>query len=188
TDSLTFSNVKTSSVGRFDSWETIDLTNDTRLTFDAPLTLGDAGTGTGTLNVDATSTIYGGEAQSGVNPFTAGQFANVVNAGRIDLTNGGSSTTDTFTITGNYTGQNGLVFLDTVLAGDASPSDKLVINGGTGSGNTGVVIDTVGGAGAATASDGIMVVQALNGATTSAGAFSLDGWNSPLIARTVSAT
>lgn len=175
TDSLAFSNVKTGAVGRFDSWETIDLTNDTRLTFDATLTLGDAGTGTGTLNVDATSTIYGGEAQSGVNPFTAGQFANVVNAGRIDLTNGGSSTTDTFTITGNYTGQNGLVFLDTVLAGDASPSDKLVIDGGTASGNTGVVVNNVGGAGASTASDGIMVVQALNGATTSAGAFSLDG-------------
>ncbi len=174
-DSLTFNNVKTGAVSRFDSWETINLTNDTRLTFDTALTLGDAGTGTGTLNVDATSTIYGGEAQSGVNPFTAGQFANVVNAGRIDLTNGGSSTTDTFTITGNYTGQNGLVFLDTVLAGDASPSDKLVINGGTASGNTGVVINNVGGAGASTASDGIMVVQALNGATTSAGAFSLDG-------------
>jgi len=33
----------------------------------------------------------------------------------------------------------------------------------------------VGGAGASTASDGIMVVQALNGATTSARAFSLNG-------------
>ena len=175
TDSLTFSNVKTGAVGRFDSWETIGLTNDTRLTFDTALTLGDADTGTGTLNVDSSSTIYGGAARSGVNPFAAGQFANVVNAGRIVLTNGGSSTTDTFTITGNYTGQNGLLFVDTVLAGDASPSDKLVINGGTASGNTGVVVNNVGGAGASTASDGIMVVQALNGATTSAGAFSLNG-------------
>ncbi|KAB2722391.1 autotransporter outer membrane beta-barrel domain-containing protein [Brucella intermedia] len=175
TDGLTFNNVKTGAVDRFDSWETINLTNDTRLTFDAALTLGDAGTGTGTFNIDGSSTVYGGSAQSGINPFTAGQLANVVNAGRIDLTNGGGSTTDTFTITGNYTGQNGLLFVDTVLAGDGSPSDKLVINGGTASGNTGVVVNNVGGAGASTASDGIMVVQALDGATTAAGAFSLDG-------------
>src|SRR5690606_19532558 len=81
TDSLTFSNVKTGAVGRFDSWETIGLTNDMRMPFDTALTLGDTDTGTGTLNVDSSSTIYGGAARSGVNPFTAGQFANVVNAG-----------------------------------------------------------------------------------------------------------
>ncbi|MDH7791322.1 autotransporter outer membrane beta-barrel domain-containing protein [Ochrobactrum sp. AN78] len=174
-DALTFDNVKTGKVGRFDSWETINLTNDTRLTFDTTLTLGDAGTGTGTLNVDAASTIYGGSAQSGINAFSPSQLASVFNAGRIDLTNGGSSTSDTFTIKGNYTGQNGLLFVDTVLGADASPSDKLVIDTGNASGSTGIVVNNVGGAGASTVSDGIMVVEALNGATTTGGAFSLNG-------------
>lgn len=102
--------MKTGKVSRFDSWETINLTDDTRLVFDSALTLGDAGTGTGTLNIDATSTIYGGAAMGSVNPFAASQLASVFNAGRIDLTNGGTSTTDTFTIKGNYVGQNGLLF------------------------------------------------------------------------------
>jgi len=174
-DALTFDNVKSGKVGRFDSWETINLTNDTRLTFDTTLTLGDTGTGTGTLNIDAASTIYGGSAQSGINAFSPSQLASVFNAGRIDLTNGGSSTNDTFTIKGNYTGQNGLLFVDTVLGADASPSDKLVIDTGNASGSTGIVVNNVGGAGASTVSDGIMVVEALNGATTTGGAFSLNG-------------
>ncbi len=59
TDGLTFDNVKAGAVDRFDSWETISLTNDTRLIFDTTLTLGDADTGTGTLNIDTSSTIYG---------------------------------------------------------------------------------------------------------------------------------
>jgi autotransporter family porin len=178
-DSLTFDNVVAGGVSRFDSWETVNLTNNTSLTFDTAFTLGDAGTGTGTLNIDATSTILGGSAQSSIVPFTAGQLVNVVNAGRIDLTNGGSSTTDSLTITGNYTGQNGLLLIDTVLAGDGSPSDRLVIDSGAASGNTIIEVNNVGGAGARTATDGIMVVQALNGATTTAGAFAL---NEPLAA------
>ncbi len=173
-DSLTFDNVVADRVSRFDSWETVNLTNNTRLTFDAPFTLGDSGTGTGTLNIDATSTVMGGSAQSSIIPFTAGQLANVVNAGRIDLTNGGSSTTDSFTIAGNYIGQNGLLLIDTVLASDNSPSDRLVIDSGAASGNTTIEVNNVGGAGARTATDGIMVVQALNGATTTAGAFALN--------------
>ncbi len=174
-DVLTFSNVKTGNVARFDSWETINLTNDTRLVFDNALTLGDAGTRTGTLSIDATSTVYGGGTKSGVNPFTAGQLANVYNAGRIDLANGGMSTTDAFTIKGNYVGQNGLLFVDTVLGSDNSPSDKLVINTGVASGSTSIAVTNVGGAGAATNADGIMVVEALNGGSTSQNAFSLNG-------------
>ncbi|KAB2676588.1 autotransporter domain-containing protein [Brucella tritici] len=175
TDVLTFNNVKTGKVARFDSWETINLTDDTRLLFDSALTLGDAGTGTGVLNIDATSTVYGGAAKGGVNPFAAGQLANVFNAGRIDLTNGGTSVADTFTIKGNYDGQNGLLFVDTVLASDSAPSDKLVIDAGVASGNTSIAVTNVGGAGAATNADGIMVVQALNGASTNQNAFSLNG-------------
>lgn len=174
-DVLTFNNVKTGKVARFDSWETINLTNDTALVFDDAFTLGDAGTGTGALNIDVSSTVYGGAANSGVNPFASDQLVSVFNAGRIDLTNGAPSAVDTFTIKGNYVGQNGVLSIDTILGSDNSPSDKLVIDTGTASGSTSVSVTNVGGAGAATNADGIMVVQALNGASTSQNAFSLNG-------------
>lgn len=174
TDSLTFDNVATGAVNRFDSWETASLTNNTRLIFDSAFILGDADTGTGTLAIDATSTILGGSAQSSIVPFGAGQLVNVINAGRIDLTDNGSSTTDSLAITGNYSGQNGMLLLDTVLGGDASPSDKLVIENGLASGNTAIQVNNVGGAGASTTADGIMVVQALNGAATTSDAFALN--------------
>lgn len=173
-DGLTMNNVKTAGVARFDSWETIDLTNDTELVFDGTMVLGDAGTGTGTLTVDSASTVYGGGANGGIASFTAGALVNMVNGGRIDLTNGGASTSDTFTVMGNYTGNGGQIFLDTVLGDDASASDKLVIDGGLASGSTGMNVVNAGGAGARTTADGIMVVEAVNGGTTAGGAFALN--------------
>ncbi|MGH6858659.1 MAG: autotransporter domain-containing protein [Phyllobacterium sp.] len=174
TDSLALDNVKTGNVGRFINWEAIDLANDTQLVFDDTLLLGDSGTQTGTLTVDAASTLYGGDANGGIAAFTAGQLADVVNAGRIDLTNGGGSTSDTFTIAGNYTGNGGQLFLDTVLGDDSSASDKLVIDGGNASGTTGMNIINAGGTGDATTQDGILVVEALNSGTTASGAFALN--------------
>ena len=175
TDTLTFDHVMTPGVDRFQNWENIAATNDTQLTFDGNLVLGDSETGTGTLSVDATSTLYGGNFNSGISAFTAGQLADVVNAGRIDLTNGGGGTGDTFTIGGNYTGDGGMLLLDTVLGDDSSASDKLVISDGTASGSTSISIVNAGGAGASTVQDGIQVVEAVNGATTASGAFSLNG-------------
>lgn len=175
TDSLTFDNVSTPGVARFQNWESIAATNDTELTFDGALTLGDSGTGTGSLTVDATSTLYGGEANGSVEAFTAGQLADVVNSGRIDLTNGGDSLADTFTIAGNYTGDGGLLLLQTELGDDSSASDRLVVSDGTASGSTSISVINVGGAGASTEVDGIMVVEAANGATTESGAFALNG-------------
>jgi outer membrane autotransporter protein len=81
----------------------------------------------------------------------------------------------TLTVLGNYVGQGGILRLETVLGGDGSPSSRLVINGGTATGQTGIAIVNVGGAGAATVSDGILVVQAINGGTTAPAAFSLSG-------------
>ncbi|WJR65193.1 autotransporter outer membrane beta-barrel domain-containing protein [Neorhizobium sp. CSC1952] len=172
TDAITFDNVKTGDVARFDSWETIDLTNDTQLIFDETLTLGDSGTGTGSLTVDAASTIYGGGANGGIAAFTAGQLVEVVNAGRLDLTNGGDGATDTFTIGGNYTGNGGQIFLNTVLGDDSSASDRLIV-GGDASGTTGLNIVNAGGAGDVTTQDGIMVVDV--GGTSADGAFALNG-------------
>lgn len=174
-DSLTFSNVSTDGVSRFQNWETVAATNDTELTFGGNLVLGDSATGTGSLSVDATSTLFAGGGNAGVLAFAAGQLANVANAGRIDLTNGAASAADTFTIAGNCVGNGGSLFLHTQLGGDGSPSDKLAISGGTASGTTGIGIVNLGGAGAATLQDGILVVQALNGGTTANGAFALNG-------------
>ncbi|GAA2863256.1 outer membrane autotransporter protein [Aminobacter niigataensis] len=170
TDGLTFDNVSAAGIARFQNWERIDATNDTELTFDGNLVLGDAGTGTGTLTVDATSTLFGGGQNASVLAVTG--LANVINAGRIDLTNGGGGTGDTFTINGNYQGNGGLLFLDTVLGSDGSASDKLVISGGTATGSTGIEIVNAGGAGGLTVADGILVVEAIGGATTG-GAFAL---------------
>ena len=66
----------------------------------------------------------------------------------------------------NYVGAGGTLALNTVLGADNSPSDKIVINGGTATGDTNVRITNVGGPGAQTTQNGILVVQAINGATT----------------------
>ena len=71
----------------------------------------------------------------------------------------------------NYVGEGGQIRLNTYLAGDGSPSDRLVINGGTASGTTGLLFDNTGGGGALTTGDGILVVDAMNGGTTVPGAF-----------------
>ena len=76
--------------------------NGSILGFDGVLVLGDPGTGTGTLNVDASSTLIGFGTAGGVAPFTAGQLANLVNAGTIDLTRTGGIPADSFTVSGNY--------------------------------------------------------------------------------------
>ncbi|HJS12556.1 autotransporter-associated beta strand repeat-containing protein, partial [Sphingopyxis sp.] len=174
TDALVFDNVTTGGIARFDSWETINATNDSELTFDGFLTLGDAGTGTGSFTLDASSSIFGGGFQGGITAFTAGQRATLTNAGRIDLTNGGNTPGDSFTVRGDYIGDNGLLLVDTVLGDDASLSDKLVIDAGAASGTTGITVLNAGGAGAVTTQNGILIVDAINGATTASGAFALN--------------
>ena len=71
----------------------------------------------------------------------------------------------------NYVGEGGQIRMNTYLASDGSPSDLLVINGGTASGTTGLLFDNTGGGGALTTGDGILVVDAMNGGTTVPGAF-----------------
>ncbi len=78
----------------------------------------------------------------------------------------------TLTVTG-YVGEGGAVTLNTWLAGDGSPSDHLVIAGGTASGQTGLRVLRSGGEGALTGGDGILLVDTQNGAGTSVDAFAL---------------
>ena len=173
TDALTMNNVTTSGVGRFTGWERISLQQDSQLTLDADLVLSDFTTTGGALDIDATSAVFAGGVNAQLRTFTAGQQVTVTNAGRIDLSNGSSGAGDAFTVVGNYVGDNGALYLQSVLAGDGAASDRLVIAGGVASGSTGLGILNAGGEGAATVADGILVVQSINGATTTPDAFAL---------------
>ncbi|WP_114241867.1 autotransporter outer membrane beta-barrel domain-containing protein [Dyella sp. C9] len=77
------------------------------------------------------------------------------------------------TVAGNYVGSNGGIALNTYLGGDGAPSDQLIISGGTATGDTLLNIHNSGGPGAQTLANGILVVSAINGATTASNAFSL---------------
>jgi autotransporter-associated beta strand protein len=81
----------------------------------------------------------------------------------------------TLTVAGGYDGADGALRLNTFLGGDNSPSDRLVIRGGAATGNTSVHVTNVGGPGALTTGNGILVVNAIGGATTAPGAFALAG-------------
>ncbi len=79
----------------------------------------------------------------------------------------------TLVVNGDYAAQDGRLVIHTALRDDASPTDKLVIDGGHASGNTGIVVKRTGGDGAQT-TIGIPVVETRNGGTTDAAAFALD--------------
>ncbi|UZE52251.1 autotransporter family protein [Rhodopseudomonas sp. P2A-2r] len=76
----------------------------------------------------------------------------------------------TLTVAGNYTGNGGTLQIETVLGGDASPTDRLVVTGNT-AGSTNVRVTNLGGTGAQTV-EGIKIVD-VGGASN--GAFALLG-------------
>ncbi len=162
-------------------------------------------TGTGTVNVLAgVTTLTGANTYSGatnvnagmlkagaLNTFSPNSAMTVASAGTLDL-NGFSQTLPTLTnfgsvnmgtgtaagtllTTTNYIGAGGTIAMNTFLGADGSPSDKLVINGGSATGNSLLHITNAGGPGAKTVANGIAVVQAINGGTTAPGAFALAG-------------
>lgn len=94
------------------------------------------------------------------------------NAGIIDFLSSGNDF-KTLTVRGNYNGQNGLLSLNAFLEGDGSPSDLIVIDGGTATGHTYLCIKNTTGEGALTIGNGILVIDAINGGTTGAQSFSL---------------
>ena len=121
----------------------------------------------GTIAVaDAVAAFAGGPKGS----FTIA--GTLTNAGLAQV--GGTGIGNSLTVS-NYVGQNGTVALNTFLGSDGSPSDRLVINGGAASGASRLSITNVGGPGAATTANGILVVDAINGAATNPSAFSLAG-------------
>jgi autotransporter family porin len=73
----------------------------------------------------------------------------------------------------NYTGLGGIIGLNTFLGTDGAPSDRLIIDGGTASGNSPLRITNTIGLGDLTRGNGILVVDTSNGGTTAPGAFTL---------------
>jgi len=156
------------------------------------LTLSGANTYTGGTNV-AAGTLRAGVANtfSSASAFTvasggtldlAGRnqaIASMANSGIVSLI--GSTPGTTLTVNGPWVGNGGTLRLGTALGGSTSASDRLILNGGTAvaSGTTNVQVVNLGGLGALTTGNGIEVVSALNGATTTAqttrNAFSLTG-------------
>jgi outer membrane autotransporter protein len=172
-DSLTLDNTQATNISRFTQWETIALTNGSRFNLDSNLTLGDSGTLTGSLTIDSSSSLQAvsGVDSTSISPASSSAQANVINAGTINLATGGAS--HRLTINGNYTGNNGLVSLQSELGDDNSPSDRLIVNGGTIGGSSLLAVTNAGGAGGQTLTDGILLVQATGGTTSAADAFRL---------------
>lgn len=162
----------------------------------AAVTLQNKATLTGSINVDATSGGYADLSALSGSTFTGA----ATNARNIEVSGSSGSTVSTWNVTGdstltgtltnggvvafansgpfktittaNYTGNGGQLHVNTALGGDNSATDKLIINGGAGTGSTTVSVTNKGGAGAQT-TNGIQIIQATGGATTTAGAFNL---------------
>ena len=167
-DSVRFSNSQVAGGALYPNWETISLTDNSGLTLDDTMTLGDANSATGTLSLDGSSALR--SRQGTVAAFTEGQRATLINAGTIDLS-GGNDAQGRLTIKGDYQGNDGVLRVNSVLAGDDAASDRLVVSQGAISGSTRLLVNNLGGAGAATPQNGIQVVEARDGATSSATAF-----------------
>jgi len=129
--------------------------------------VGGAVNNTGTIAVADALPAFAGSAKSS---FTID--GTLSNSGLAQL--GGAGIGNTLKV-GGYVGQNGTLALNTQLAGDNAPSDRLVIDGGRASGASTLKIANVGGLGQETPGNGILVVDAINGGSTAANAFALGG-------------
>ena len=119
--------------------------------------------GTQTMSENSVHTVYQG-ALLDTQGFDQ-QIAGMNNAGTVNLTSGRIGAQ--LTVKGNYVGDNGTINLAAQQKGSEGTADKLVIDGGTASGQTRLNID-ISRLGAPTHGDGIEVVEARNGATTTA--------------------
>ncbi|WP_421567192.1 autotransporter outer membrane beta-barrel domain-containing protein [Stenotrophomonas sp. PD6] len=124
-------------------------------------------------DVDNRGTLAVADAVTSFNGGGGGQFVvggTLVNSGLAQVS---GAAVGNRLVAGSYIGQSGRVALNTVLNGDGSASDRLVIDGGTAGGQSALLIANMGGRGATTPGNGILVVEALNGASSAAQAFAL---------------
>ncbi|HDS1817916.1 TPA: autotransporter outer membrane beta-barrel domain-containing protein [Pseudomonas putida] len=173
-DALVFDNSRATRGALYVNWESVALANGSQFTLNDTLTLGDLGndtlpaTGTGAFKIDASSALIA--RQGSIVSIQNGNKVAVENAGTIDLTQGNDAQ-GRLTIQGDYTGNNGTLRLNSVLAGDGAASDRLVVSRGAIAGSTGLLVNNLDGTGAVTTQNGIQVVEAREGATSSATAF-----------------
>lgn len=124
------------------------------VTVDEGATLGGYGKIVG--NVTSRGTVSAGDAITAL----TGGAGNLTIQGNLDNFNtvnlAGNTVGNTLTVTGNYTAHSTLV-LNTVLGGDNSKTDKLIVQGDT-SGHTDVYVNNKGGSGAQTV-NGIRVIE-----------------------------
>lgn len=170
-DKLTFDTSTSSTASRYIGWETLNLDKYSRLDLTGDLFLGDSISATGTLSIDTSSVL--GVTQGSIRAYTAGSLVTLNNAGTIDMTTASSSAADSLTVHGNYIGNSGQLWLQSVLGDDSSASDKLVVSDGSINGNTQLAVTNLGGLGGLTINSGIEVVQALNSTLSSNDAFAL---------------
>ncbi|TIW93814.1 MAG: autotransporter outer membrane beta-barrel domain-containing protein [Mesorhizobium sp.] len=133
---------------------------------------GDSSGFTGTTSVEAGTLSVNGSLCGDMDVLASGRLQGIGTV--CDTTNAGTiapgNSIGTLTVNGNYTGSGGTLEIETVLGGDASATDRLVVTGDT-SGSTNVKVINVGGSGAQTV-EGIKIVD-VGGASN--GTFSLLG-------------
>jgi outer membrane autotransporter protein len=139
----------------------------------------------GTLRAGAANTLSSASAftvATGATLDLAGNsqtIASMANSGTVSLL--GTVPGNTLTVTGPWVGNGGTLRLGTALGTSASASDRLILSGATAiaSGTTNVQVTNLGGLGALTSGNGIELISAVGGATTTAqttkSAFSLAG-------------
>lgn len=111
--------------------------------------------------------LVNGGGDSAVSNLTVGSLTN---SGLVQLA--GQNVGNSLTVKGDLIGAGGTVAINTVLGNDASATDKLILDGGKTTGTTSLAVFNNGGAGAKT-DIGIEVVDAINGAITENGSFTL---------------
>lgn len=116
------------------------------------------------LDLEDIGTTWNLTANSNVNQ--------LVSMGLIDFVSQGNIF-KTLTVSQILQGKSGTFGLNTFLGTDGSPSDEIILNGATAFGTSFLDIKNTTGPGAETVGDGILVVDAINGATTTTNAFAL---------------
>ncbi|MCA0899732.1 autotransporter family protein [Microbulbifer agarilyticus] len=167
-DTLTLRDVVISNPARLQRWESIVLDGASRLTLDTTLVLGDDGGHPGRLRIGSDSTLALPHLGAAITPYRD-QRLSLVNHGVIDMR---GSTANQLLVQGDYSG-TGIIHMDMIAGDDDSLADRLIVNSGHASGSTQLVFERFSGNGADTI-DGILVVEATNGATTASGAFYMD--------------
>ena len=154
----------------------LDATGGSVITFNAS-----ASTLTGAMATDAVSksnvNLTNGTVWNLTGPSNVRSLA-VTNSAIVFAPPGAGGSFKTLTVN-NYVGSGANIVLNTALGGSSSPTDRIVVSGGSVTGNTLLTIRNAGGVGAQTTGAGIPIVTTTSGGTTASDAFALA--NTPVV-------